>query len=87
VSEFLDIKWSPDGTRVAYLLDQDTGGVIELFVSSVDGMSNMKVSGPLGADGDVREFEWSSDSNQIAYLADQAIDEIVEVTLAGRTAW
>lgn len=82
VTEFLDIKWSPDGTRAAYLLDQDTGGVIELFVSSVDGMSNVKVSGPLVADGDVREFEWSFDSSQIAYLADQDIDEIVELYIS-----
>src|SRR6187551_874047 len=38
------IKISPDGTKVAYLADQETDNIYELFVSNSDGSVNLKVS-------------------------------------------
>ena len=74
-----DFKISPDGTRVAYRADQDTPGVIELYVNSINGGTPVKVSGPLVAGGNVDlrpdppnppldfdVFNWSPDSSLIA---------------------
>ena len=35
--DVLDLRWSPDSTRLAYLADQDTDGVNELYVVDVSG--------------------------------------------------
>jgi hypothetical protein len=63
--------WAPDNSRLAYIADQDTLNVFELYTSTPDGASTLSVSGPMGADGDVDEFAWAPNSSKIAYLADQ----------------
>ena len=73
---------SPNGEWFAYIADQDTDDVAELYVAATDGSGSIKVSGPLQADGDVKApIRWSPDSSQIAYLADAEQDEADEVYL------
>jgi len=66
-------KWSPAGSHIAYVADQDTDNVYELYSSAPDGLDNQKVDGPLadGGFGFVASFLWSPDGTRIAYLADQ----------------
>ncbi len=77
--------WSPDGTKLAYVADQDVDDQRELYVSNADGTGNMKLSGTLGPDQDVRHrdgiarFLWSPDGNHIAYVADAETDEVQEL--------
>jgi Tol biopolymer transport system component len=73
--------WAADSSRVAYIADQDTAGVFELFTSTPDGIENDLVSDlpdpPTGRD--VKDFEWEPDSTLIAYVADQDTDDKFEL--------
>ena len=71
---------SPDGFFVAYVADQDTAGVFELYVVPVDKTPNetaVKVSGKMAGNGILElpsgdyVFGWAPDSSRIAYVADQ----------------
>jgi Tol biopolymer transport system component len=66
---------SPDKKWVAYLADAETDGLIELYVSSLDGsVIAQKLS--LSANRNTRTIDnivWSPDSTQVAYVADQDI--------------
>lgn len=59
-------EWSPNGLFIAYISDEETQGVFELYVS--DARSAIKVS-PTVAVGDVVDFKWSPDSKHIAFTA------------------
>jgi Tol biopolymer transport system component len=71
---------SPDGFYVAYVADQDTAGLFELYVVPVDKTSGeiaVKVSGPMAGNGILQLpsgeylFRWAPDSSRVAYVADQ----------------
>jgi hypothetical protein len=71
--------WAPDSSRLAYIADQDTVNIFELFTSNPDGADNLRLSGPMGINGDVDEFAWAPNNSKIAYLADQLNDPGVEL--------
>jgi len=64
-------EWAPDGSRIAYIADQDTAGVYELFSVEPDGSGNARLSDDLDPGGSVKNFAWAPDSSLVAYLADQ----------------
>ena len=77
---FLDRYWAPDGSRIAYVADQDTDDVFELYSSLPGGGGNIKLSGSLVAGGDVSpDYSWSPDSTRIAFRADKDTDEMFEL--------
>ena len=79
----VDFSVSPNGFWVAYVADQDTDELFELYVVPVDKLPNefaVKVSVPLAGRG-LREtatgcgeffFAWAPDSSRVAYVADAA---------------
>jgi hypothetical protein len=71
--------WAPDSSRVAYIADQDSDNLFELYSALPDGSVNDKVSGPLQINGRVFEFAWAPDSSRIAYRADQEFDFVDEL--------
>ena len=71
--------WASDSSRIAYLADQRTVGVIELFSVLPTGNSNVLLSGDLGSDGDVFEFIWAPDASRIVYLANQDFVDSLEL--------
>jgi Tol biopolymer transport system component len=81
-------RWAPDSSRIAYIADQNTIRVFELFSSTPDGTENDIVSNlpdsdqSTNPDPDVKNFEWEPDSTLIAYIADQETDEIFELFVA-----
>lgn len=78
--EYLDRYWAPDGSRIAYVADQDADNVFELWTSLPDGGGNVKVSGALVAGGDVSaDYAWCPDSSLIAFRADKETDETFEL--------
>jgi Tol biopolymer transport system component len=90
VSAFFE--WSPDATRLAYLADQDTNEVQELYVvdfSAGAPQPARKVNSALPDGGSVKiGFAWSSDSRWLAYTAEDAIsapEELFAVEFAGGT--
>ncbi len=71
---------SPDGAWVAYIADQDTDEVFELYLVPTDGSAApVKVNGTLVTDGDVSWFRFSPTGNALAYNADQDVDEQFEL--------
>ena len=85
----VDFKISPDGIFAAYVADQKTDQVFELYVVPVDknfGDRAVKVSGFFMAGDGIKEispgdyaFEWSPDSSRVAYLADQRVAGVIEL--------
>ncbi len=79
-----DFAWAPDSSRVAYLADQDTADVIELYSNTPDGTSQttIRLSVLPGTDRDVEEFAWSPKLDNfrlIAYRADQQTNDVIEL--------
>ena len=68
-------KWSPDGTRFAYLAD--TSGRMQLWMQAASGGPAIQLSA-LPARR-VTGFSWSPDGSRIAFLADHLGDEMHQV--------
>lgn len=76
--------FSPDGNWVAYIADQATEGVNELYVVDISGdepATPVKVSGTLVAGGGALSFRFSPDSSTLAFLADRVNDTVNELHL------
>ncbi|QDT01582.1 hypothetical protein [Adhaeretor mobilis] len=84
-------KFSPDGSHVLYLADQDINNVDEIYsVPSAGGMP-VKLNGALVPGGDVSPsgLQFSPDGSLVLYLADQEVNNVTElyaVESAGGTA-
>jgi Tol biopolymer transport system component len=76
-------RWAPDSSRIAYVADQNSLRVFELFTSTPDGTKNDIISDlpdpTTNPDRDVRNFEWAPNSTLIAYIADQDTNEVFEL--------
>jgi len=70
---------STNGQQVAYIADQNTNDIHELFSVSITGGMPIKISGNLTNGGDVLNFQYSLDDNYIVYLADRNTDETKEL--------
>ncbi len=84
------MEWqvSPDGTHVVYREDQDHGGTVELYSSTADGTSLIKLNGPIVTGGGVEAFEISPDGTTVIYVADQDVNnrlELFRVPITGGT--
>ncbi|HWM27964.1 MAG TPA: hypothetical protein VNQ14_05870 [Woeseiaceae bacterium] len=74
--------FSPDGTEVAYIADQDTNGVNELYLVEVASPGeSQKLSDSLVANGNVEHFAFSPNGAQVVYTADQDTDDVLELYL------
>jgi Tol biopolymer transport system component len=63
--------WASDGSRIAYIADQEAAGIYELFSVRPNGVGNVRLSDDLASGGSVKSFAWAPDSSRVAYLADQ----------------
>jgi hypothetical protein len=52
-------KWAPDNSRIAYIADQVTNNVFELFSSQPDGSGNGNISESLVPNGNISSFEYT----------------------------
>ena len=75
--------WAPDSSRIAYVADQNSLRVFELFTSTPDGIENDIISNlpdpSTNPDRDVKNFEWAPNSTRIAYIADQDTKDVFEL--------
>jgi Tol biopolymer transport system component len=64
--QFIDYRWSPDGSRIAYSLGRSANGDLrsDLWVMQADGSGNVKLA------SDAEGPSWSPDGSQIAYVHD-----------------
>jgi hypothetical protein len=73
-------SWSFDSSLIAFIADEDTVDVFELFTSDpVTVSTKTKVSGDLEDDEDVNAFKWAPTELLIAYTADQDTNDIIEL--------
>ena len=73
---------SPDGSRVAYVADQDPADLSdELYTVAVDGTGRVKISGDLPTGGAVIDTSvaWRPDGSQVSYAADQDARQVYEL--------
>jgi Tol biopolymer transport system component len=79
--------WSPNGAHLAYIADQDTADVQELWVVDM----TAAVPGPLvkaaamPPKGNVWNMAWSPDSRRIAFSADAETDDVSELYVVDLT--
>jgi Tol biopolymer transport system component len=78
-TQSLDLQFSPNGSRVIYLADQNIDEVFEAFSVPSSGGSAIKLNDTLVAGGDVTLQRISSDGSRVLYLADQTTDEVFEI--------
>jgi Tol biopolymer transport system component len=73
-----DFAFTPGGTALVYVADQDTDDVFELYrVERATPGTTVKLNAPLVSGGDVQPsgFEQSDDGVALLYIADQQVDE------------
>jgi hypothetical protein len=70
-----DFKWSPDGTKIAYLADHDVDNLYELHLVSMAGgpQPAVKLSAPMITGEAITEFAFAPDSSGLAYLVDTGL--------------
>lgn len=74
--------FSPDGGAVAYIADQDTNNVNELYLVEVASPGeSQKLSDTLVANGNVEHFAFSPNGAQVVYAADQDTNDALELYL------
>lgn len=72
-----DFTLSPFGTTVAYVADQESDEVFELYGTTlVDNTSVLKLSADLDLTRTVFQHRWSVDGTRVFYIADQDIDGV-----------
>jgi Tol biopolymer transport system component len=85
----LDVRWSPDSSKLLYRADEEAATRTELYLASFDGGSLTgvdKVSGAITSGGKVQAFRWAPDGDRFAYVADPVErfrNELFVVSLSG----
>ncbi|HJQ98398.1 MAG TPA: FG-GAP-like repeat-containing protein, partial [Candidatus Polarisedimenticolaceae bacterium] len=78
--------FTPDGTRVLYLADQQADEVFELYSVPVVGGAATKLNGALVTGGDVQSYSVSPNGRTVLYVADEHLDsrnELYNVPVTG----
>lgn len=77
------LRFSPDGTKIAFMGDLLTDNRHELFVVAANGTATEKRVALVGANGDaardIRSFAWSPDGSALAFVCDHRADNDFEL--------
>jgi Tol biopolymer transport system component len=83
-------EWSPDSASIAYIAEQDSPGVLEVYVGNPDGSGRQKVSGTMPTNGDavfpLVDQVWAPDSSRVLYRADQVLNNALDMFTSTRDA-
>ncbi len=74
--------WSPDGSRIVYVADEETRDIIELFTVMPDGTGHNKVNEDLQPFAFIAQFGWAPDGSRIAYITTQDTFDVFELYTA-----
>jgi Tol biopolymer transport system component len=78
-------EWSPDSSSIAYIADQESDDIFEIFTAELTSImppafdTPIKVHPDLTGNEDVQEFKWAPDSSRIAYRANQVDVAAIEL--------
>lgn len=81
-------EFTPDGSHIVYIAEQDTAGVHEIYSTHLKLGQHTKLNGPMVAGGDIYSFEISPDGQTVVYYGDQinvSDEEVFSVPLVGGT--
>jgi hypothetical protein len=75
------LQFSPDGSRVLYLADQETNNVNEIYSVASEGGTPVKLNTALPSGGNVSSsgLQFSPDGSRVLYRADQETNEVYEL--------
>ena len=77
------LRFSPDGTKIAFMGDLLVDNRYELFVVAANGTATEKRVALVGTNGDdardIRSFAWAPDGSALAFVADHRKDNDFEV--------
>ncbi|MBI2966079.1 MAG: PD40 domain-containing protein [Chloroflexi bacterium] len=73
-------RWSPDGTRIAFMAKRDASD-FDIYVVDINGSKEQNVTNAAGNDGD---FDWSPDSRRIVFVSDRHGNPEVYAQVIGR---
>jgi Tol biopolymer transport system component len=75
------LRWSPDGTQIAFIADYVTVNKDEPFVAPVNGDGQVRLAniGPADDAADAISMTWSPDGSQLFVVADHATPNVVEL--------
>jgi Tol biopolymer transport system component len=80
-------EFSPDGTWIGYIADQDTDDVLELYaVPTATPGTSSKLNGTLAAGGDLCNFVFDPTSQRVAYCAEEETNGVIELFIVELTA-
>jgi Tol biopolymer transport system component len=72
--------FTPDGTQIGYIADQEVDERFELFAVDLTELgTSTKLNGPLVAGGDVCRFSFTPDSSRVVYCADEETAGVLEL--------
>lgn len=77
-------RWSPDGSRIAWLARTDSSARFQLYVAAADGSQRSVITREAGG---VQALEWSPDGKRIAYTAWDAPTEAELVDIKEGRDW
>jgi Tol biopolymer transport system component len=75
-------QFSPDGSRVLYVADQDVDEVVEIYSVPSGGGMSLQHNGALVAGGDVNRLadnQFTPDGSRVVYVADQITNDVNEI--------
>ena len=74
------VLWAPDSSQLAYIADQVTNDVQELFTSfPATEVGNDRVSGTLIAGRSVLNLRWTGDGTRLVYESDEGSDGVFQL--------
>ena len=79
VGDVQEFSFTPDGTRIVYLADQDQDEVYELFSVPSEGGAPVRLNPTLGEDASVEDFAIAPDGSRVVYTSDQETADQLEL--------
>lgn len=80
-----DMRWSPDGQRLAFVGNLAISNAYDLYVTNTSG-AFVAVVPQLPASRAIDYFEWSGNSNWLAFVATTTADTVPQVRVVARDA-
>ena len=75
----VELEVSSDGARVAYVADENTDELFELFSVPTTGGASVRLNGNFPAGAYPTSFEFTPDSSTVVYIADQLVNDVQEL--------
>ena len=76
-----DVHLSPEGSHILYYADQDTQGVLELYIVPVGGGPSLKLNDAFVPGGTAHSIDvaFTPDGSKVLYAAEQDTDDVVNL--------